>query len=88
MHSYLCKSTWFGCLQIDVQTSVFYRLYPPAARLERMAKETVKINGIIIPKGMTVMIPVYALHRDAELWPDPEEFKPERYLPGTLDLHC
>ncbi len=54
------------------------RLYPPAARLERMAKETVKINGITIPKGMLVMVPVYALHRDPELWPEPEEFKPDR----------
>ncbi|XP_032418625.1 cytochrome P450 3A40-like isoform X1 [Xiphophorus hellerii] len=55
------------------------RLYPPAARLERMTKETVKVKGITIPKNMIVMIPVYALHRDPELWPDPEEFKPERF---------
>ncbi|XP_047435259.1 cytochrome P450 3A27-like [Mugil cephalus] len=55
------------------------RLYPPAARLERIAKETVKINGIQVPKGMTVMVPVYALHRDPELWPEPEEFRPERF---------
>uniref|UniRef100_A0A096M9L1 unspecific monooxygenase n=2 Tax=Poecilia formosa TaxID=48698 RepID=A0A096M9L1_POEFO len=55
------------------------RLYPPAARLERMAKETVKIKGITIPKNMIVMVPVYALHRDPELWPNPEEFKPERF---------
>ncbi|XP_053272782.1 cytochrome P450 3A56 [Pleuronectes platessa] len=55
------------------------RLYPPGARLEREAKETIKINGIIIPKGMLVTIPVYALHRDPELWPEPEEFKPDRF---------
>ncbi|XP_044203376.1 cytochrome P450 3A27-like [Thunnus albacares] len=55
------------------------RLYPPAARLERNAKETVKINGITIPKDITVMIPVFALHRDPELWTEPEEFKPERF---------
>ncbi|XP_035516593.1 cytochrome P450 3A30-like [Morone saxatilis] len=55
------------------------RLYPPAARLERTAKETVRINGITIPKDMVVMVPVFALHRDPELWPEPEEFKPERF---------
>ncbi|XP_061575638.1 cytochrome P450 3A30-like [Cololabis saira] len=55
------------------------RLYPPAARLDRIAKETVKINGITIPKDMIVMIPIYALHHDPELWPEPEEFKPERF---------
>ncbi|XP_076585155.1 cytochrome P450 3A27-like [Chaetodon auriga] len=55
------------------------RLAPPAARLERIAKETVKIKGITIPKGMLVMVPVYALHHDPELWPEPEEFKPDRF---------
>lgn len=53
-------------------------MYPPAARLERVAKETVKINRITIPKDMIVMIPVYALHQDPELWPEPESFIPDR----------
>lgn len=64
---------------LDSVVNESLRLYPPAARLERVAKETVKINGITIPKDMMVMIPVYALHRDAELWPEPEEFNPDRF---------
>ncbi|XP_035985610.1 cytochrome P450 3A56-like [Fundulus heteroclitus] len=69
-------------MQMEYLSSVVdecLRLYPPAARLERTAKETVKVKGITIPKNMVVMIPVYALHRDPELWPDPEEFKPDRF---------
>lgn len=54
------------------------RLYPIAARLERVAKATVEINGLVIPKDMIVMIPTWPLHRDPELWQEPEEFKPER----------
>lgn len=54
------------------------RLYPPAARLERTAKETVEVSGITIPKNMTVMVPIFALHRDPEHWPEPEEFQPDR----------
>ncbi|XP_040891806.1 cytochrome P450 3A30-like [Toxotes jaculatrix] len=71
-----------GLLQmeyLDCVVSECLRLYSPAARLERTAKETVKINGITIPKDMTVMIPIFALHRDPELWPEPEEFKPDRF---------
>uniref|UniRef100_A0A7N6AKW1 unspecific monooxygenase n=1 Tax=Anabas testudineus TaxID=64144 RepID=A0A7N6AKW1_ANATE len=64
---------------LDSVVTECLRLYPPIPRLERLAKETVQINGITIPKDMTVMIPVYALHRDPELWPEPEVFKPDRF---------
>ncbi|KAJ4944364.1 hypothetical protein JOQ06_012908 [Pogonophryne albipinna] len=64
---------------LDSVVNECLRLYPPAGRLERIAKETVKISGITIPKDMLVMVPVYALHRDPELWPEPEEFRPDRF---------
>lgn len=55
------------------------RLYPIAPRLERVAKATMEINGHVIPKDMVVMVPTWPLHRDPNLWSEPEEFKPERY---------
>lgn len=54
------------------------RLYPIAARLERVAKTSVDINGLVIPKGMVIMVPTWPMHRDPEIWPEPEMFKPER----------
>lgn len=53
-------------------------MYPSVPRLERVAKKTVRINGITIPKNMTVVVPVYALHHDPQHWPQPEEFRPDR----------
>ncbi|XP_074539668.1 cytochrome P450 3A30-like [Halichoeres trimaculatus] len=64
---------------LDCVVNECLRLYPPAARLERVAKETVMVNGVTIPKNMLVMVPVYALHRDPEFWPEPEEFRPDRF---------
>ncbi|XP_058496287.1 cytochrome P450 3A40-like [Solea solea] len=64
---------------LDAVVSECLRLYPPIARLDRKAKETVVIKGITIPKDMGLMVPVYALHRDPELWPEPEEFRPDRF---------
>lgn len=64
---------------LDSVVNESLRLYPPAARLERIAKATVEIKGITIPKDMLVVVPVYALHRDPDLWPEPDKFKPERF---------
>uniref|UniRef100_G3PWQ0 unspecific monooxygenase n=1 Tax=Gasterosteus aculeatus aculeatus TaxID=481459 RepID=G3PWQ0_GASAC len=61
------------------------RLYPIAPRLERVAKATVEINGIVIPKDMVVMVPTWPLHRDPSLWPEPEAFKPERFSKENKD---
>ncbi|XP_053708973.1 cytochrome P450 3A40-like [Synchiropus splendidus] len=64
---------------LDCVVSESLRLYPPAARLERVAKQTVVVGSVEIPKGLIVAVPVFALHRDPDLWPDPEDFKPERF---------
>ncbi|XP_031418412.1 cytochrome P450 3A30-like isoform X3 [Clupea harengus] len=64
---------------LDCVINETLRLYPPAARLERVCKKTVEISGVIYPKGIVVTVPTYALHRDPELWTEPENFKPERF---------
>ncbi|XP_070684068.1 cytochrome P450 3A30-like [Pempheris klunzingeri] len=64
---------------LDASINESLRLYPIAPRLERVAKATVEINGLVIPKDMVVMVPTWPLHRDPEVWPEPEEFRPERF---------
>ncbi|XP_069108537.1 cytochrome P450 3A29-like [Argopecten irradians] len=56
------------------------RLYPALARIDREATKTVEINGVTIPKGSAVVIPIRALHQDPETYPDPTHFKPERFI--------
>lgn len=67
---------------LDMVVNETMRLYPIANRLERMSKANVEICGVTIPKDTIVMVPVYTLHRDPDLWPEPEAFKPERYSSG------
>ncbi|XP_027026676.2 cytochrome P450 3A40-like [Tachysurus fulvidraco] len=64
---------------LDATVNESLRLYPVALRLERVCKKTVEINDLTIPKDTVVLIPIYALHRDPEFWPDPETFNPERF---------
>ncbi|XP_043835124.1 cytochrome P450 3A24-like [Dromiciops gliroides] len=74
--------TYDALVQMEYLDMVIHenlRLFPIAGRIERVAKKTVEINGVTIPKGAVVMIPPFVLHRDAEYWPEPEEFRPERF---------
>ncbi|KAK9034988.1 hypothetical protein V6N11_077039 [Hibiscus sabdariffa] len=56
------------------------RLYPPATVLPRMAFEDIKLGDLVIPKGLSIWIPVLAIHHSEELWgKDVNEFNPERF---------
>ncbi|KAM4603947.1 cytochrome P450 3A40-like [Polymixia lowei] len=69
-------------LQMEYLDSVInesLRLYPIASRLERVAKATVEINGLVIPKDMVVLVPTWTIQRDPDVWPNPEEFNPDRF---------
>uniref|UniRef100_A0AAQ5ZW07 unspecific monooxygenase n=1 Tax=Amphiprion ocellaris TaxID=80972 RepID=A0AAQ5ZW07_AMPOC len=70
---------------LDMVVNESMRLYPIATRLERVSKTSVEVNGVTVPKGTTIMIPVYTLHRDPSLWPEPEAFKPERFSKENKD---
>ena len=39
------------------------------------------IKGVKIPADTAIFIPVYSIHRDPEIWPNPEKFDPERFSP-------
>jgi cytochrome P450 len=56
------------------------RLFPPAWVLEREATADDEFDGYRIPKGSTVIFPVYLIHRDPRWWPEPEVFDPTRFL--------
>ncbi|XP_075422075.1 cytochrome P450 3A24-like isoform X1 [Ascaphus truei] len=64
---------------LDMVIQENLRMFPTAVRLDRISKQNVEINGVIIPKGTVTMIPLYVLHRDPKYWPEPDEFRPERF---------
>lgn len=60
------------------------RLYPPVWLIPRRALDDDVIGGYTVPAGADVLLCVYALHRHAAFWDQPERFEPERFSTGPL----
>ncbi len=62
------------------------RLRPVISIVVRRLTEPVEIGGYELPAGVAVTPAVYLVHRNPEIYPEPERFQPERFLdnpPGT-----
>lgn len=58
------------------------RMHPPGPLLSwaRLAITETTIDGYHVPAGTTAMVNMWAISRDPEVWADPLEFKPERFV--------
>ena len=61
------------------------RMCPPGAQSNRECSEDYDLNGIHIPAGTEIVIPIYALHHDPDAWLNPETFDPERFRGPSKD---
>ncbi|KAK3322785.1 cytochrome P450 [Apodospora peruviana] len=48
--------------------------------LPRVSVKDIVHNGVLIPKGTVVFLNAWACNMDPNVWDDPEEFRPERWL--------
>ena len=60
------------------------RLCPPVALFPREALEEVELSAGPVPRGATIILSPYLLHRQPKLWPDPERFDPDRFTSPKL----
>jgi cytochrome P450 family 6 len=58
------------------------RLYPTLSTLFRKCVKDYKIpnSDLVIKKGTQVHVPIMGMQRDPEIYEDPLQFKPERFL--------
>lgn len=57
------------------------RKYPPVGVLARLTNENCSVPNysMTIEKNIRVLIPVYAIHHDAQFYPNPDVFDPDRF---------
>jgi cytochrome P450 len=84
LHHQLEKLPWLNAiikegLRIDTAVPGSTPRYVPASGAV--------IAGHTLPAGATVSVQAYSLHRDPEVFPDPERFLPERWLSETPQMN-
>jgi cytochrome P450 len=55
------------------------RLFPPVYVVGREATTDLELGGYRVKRGYTVLMSQWVNHRDPAYFPDPEEFRPERW---------
>jgi cytochrome P450 len=60
------------------------RLFPPiAALMTRRTTRPITVGGHGLPARALVRVTPFVLHRDGRFFPDPEAFRPERFMPDA-----
>ena len=64
---------------LDAVVKESLRLFPPAPWTLRETAAPVDLCGTQLPAGVEVMLSYYHTHRDPDLYPDPNRFRPARW---------
>lgn len=63
------------------------RIHPPVPFLiPRRVDQDVEVCGYTVPKNSQVFVNAWAIGRDPETWPNPLEFRPERFFDSEVDM--
>lgn len=60
------------------------RIYPPAFVFGRRVLQDTTLDNTLLKEGDNIIVNVYGLHNDPNLWPNPDEFNPDRFSPQAI----
>jgi cytochrome P450 len=63
------------------------RLRPPLPLFDRLVCEPIEVLGHRIPRGTVMACNIFGAHRRPDVYPDPLEFRPERFLDDAPETY-
>ncbi|CAN1747943.1 Geraniol 8-hydroxylase [Linum perenne] len=64
-----------------------FRLHPASPlMIPRIAKADLEICGYTVPKGAAILINLWAIGKDHNIWDNPTSFMPERFIGSKIDV--
>lgn len=83
----LRQSLGEGDEYLDATIKETLRVRPVILDIARRLTREIELAGYRIPAGALVLPSIAAMHYREDLYPDPEEFRPERFLEGAPDTY-
>lgn len=68
-------------------TNEVLRLHPISSRVGRKLKRPMELCGYELPAGIAAAVCITAVHQDPALYPEPDRFRPARFLERSYDMH-
>jgi cytochrome P450 len=63
------------------------RLHPVATAITRQLKRDLSVAGYLLPAGTLVSPCIVLVQRDPRLWPEPLQFRPERFVAAKASVY-
>ena len=73
---------------LDAVVKETLRIRPVVADVIRTLSRDTEIAGYLLPAGTMVVPAIAAMHARPDLWPEPGEFRPERFLDGQVESYA
>ncbi|XP_075153338.1 cytochrome P450 6d1-like [Haematobia irritans] len=72
---------------LDLCVKETTRKYPGLPFLNRKCTKEFQVPNtqLIIPKGTSIIISLWGMHRDPKYFPNPQDYKPERFAEDSMD---
>ena len=83
----LTESLADGDEYLDATIKEALRIRPVVTDVSRKLVREIELAGLTIPAGARVMPAIAAIHFREDLYPQPDEFRPERFLEGAPDTY-